>query len=125
MLSAKTGDVSSFESEGVIASDVGSSSSQGTSIEPVGRTMYDIIHERAISIALGKFISATDPIEVLAVGAYVIVKVFGKSGEPVIRFWLLVTLLTAYHLVLKPFAEWIRFRFSDPKQLPKPPLDFP
>lgn len=123
VFTAKTGDVGPFDPESSIISDTGTEAFQETS-RVVGRTPYDLLHEHGITVALGKLIAETDPLELIIVTAYVLLRLFGK-GEPVMRFWVFIGLLAGYHIVLKPLSDWLRINLLRPKHEPPNPTERP
>jgi hypothetical protein len=91
----------------------------------VGRTPYDLLSDQRLSGSLGNFVSALDPIEVIATAAYVVLGIWGKSTGLPMSFWEFIVLLAGYHLVLRPLSDvairWAKKSVAipnGPRQLP-------
>ncbi len=125
MLSAKTGE-DFFDPDSAIASDT-SGQELGATTAPrlVGRTPYDLLYEHGLTGSLARLLGEFDAIEVLATLTYILLGLFGKSGGPIMRFWVFLGLLTGYHVILKPVGSLLwsvvhRWARAIEKPLPLP-----
>jgi hypothetical protein len=121
VLTAKTGE-DFYDPEASVSSDVGAPLSEATTAHVVGRTPVDLLYERQLSSALARFIDQLDPVEVLGTLVYVLLGVWGKSSGLEMRFWVFVTSLAGYHVLLKPIAKRIsswagKYRTNQPDDL--------
>ena len=122
VLTARTGeDIYGLEES--VASDATSQSNSETTAAPmiVGRTPYDLLHEWRVLAAVARLISGMDAVELLASVAYIVLGLWGKSAGSVMRFWVFLTLLSGYHVILKPLGSLLWVLVGRPRRPPVSP----
>src|ERR1700751_4471584 len=92
-----------YEEEDAVASDLTTRSSS-TTVPQVGRTPSDLLHESGFSKALSKFFQELDPVELLFIGAYVVLSGWGNSQHPIWPFQYFGLSILGYHLIGRPTA---------------------
>jgi hypothetical protein len=101
-LTAGTRDLVLESDDSVIGTDLGLRASSETVGPVVGRTSVDLLYDRGLQAAAAKLIAGMDATELFGTAAYVLLRLFSKSDQPVMRFWVFSALLATYHVVAKP-----------------------
>jgi hypothetical protein len=101
--SAQTGE-DIYEGEDAVASDLAVRSGS-TTVPQVGRTPSDLLHEGGFSRAVSKFFQELDPVELLFIGAYVVLSGWGSSQHPIWPFQYFGLSILGYHVIGRPIAS--------------------